>query len=84
MAKNRDTFSVEDLQIGLINIETRLGGFDQRISRLGGIVEDIRDRVDEMNRRMSNVERLQRRALRIVISAWLTLMLSSLGLYFKW
>ena len=83
MAQNRDTFSAEYLQVCLTNIDTRLGSFDQRISRLGGIIEGIRDRVGEIDRRMSNVERLQRRALRILISAWVTLMLSSLGLYFK-
>lgn len=50
--------------------------FENRLYRLEGLF-------DQMDRRVSSLEPLQRQGLGILMGTWVSLMLAVLGLYFK-
>jgi len=56
--------------------ELRFDNIENRLARLEGLFE-------QMDRRFSSLEQLQRQNLGIMMGTWVSLMLAVLGLYFK-
>lgn len=57
-------------------IELRLDTIENKLARVEGLF-------DQMDRRVSSLEQLQRQGLGIMMGTWVSLMLAVLGLYFK-
>lgn len=73
---------------------TLVGGVEARLDRIERAIQDFRYDVqgrlarlesgfEQMDKRVSNLEQMQRWAFGIMVGTWITLMLGVLGLYFK-
>jgi hypothetical protein len=65
-----------ETQVAENRIEMRLDSIENRLSRLEGLFE-------QMDRRVSGLEQLQRQGLGIMMGTWVSLMMAVLGLYFR-
>ena len=65
---------------GLVMLDVRI---EERFDRLENSVSELRGTTGQIDKRLSNLEQLQRWGFGIMVGSWITLMMSILGLYFK-
>jgi len=64
-------------------VEARLDKLSADVTDLKVSVGRLETGFEQMDKRVSNLENMQRWALGIMFGSWITLMLALLGLYFK-
>ena len=59
------------------------GGGEARLDRLSEEMAEVKGTVVQMDKRVSNLENMRRRAFGVLVGTWVTLVLAVLGLYFR-
>lgn len=68
----------EKIEARFEQLGSRFGALEQRVARLDGGFDQMDKRLSGLEQRIANIEALQRWALGITITSWITIMLAIL------
>ena len=80
MAEERGATLIEGVEARLERIERAIQDFRYDVQ---GRLARLESGFEQMDKRVSNLEQMQRWAFGLTVGTWITIMLAVLGLYFK-